>query len=100
MFKTGQKVICINASFGLDPKTHQFHLHWIRENAFYHIRKCEMFEGKTRVLLEEIVNPKVFDHIKEVSYEPGFNGERFRAIEDSPLEEILKEVHDGSLQTV
>jgi len=74
----GTSVICTDASYPTNPKAIQ-HKYWVKQNQKYTVREPVYRNGKlVGLLLEEIVNPKVFDHIAEAEFEPGFAIWRFK----------------------
>lgn len=76
-FQPGDRVICVNAYVD-DPRKIQFHKYWILQDEEYIVRKCvKNLAGQWAVYLEGIVNPKVFDPINEVEFEPGYSAHRF-----------------------
>lgn len=76
-FNPGDKVICINAYVD-DVKKIQFHRYWIVQNEEYTVRKCvKNLAGQWALYLEELVNPKIFDPLNEVEFEPGYSSHRF-----------------------
>ncbi len=79
---TGDKVICINDIPPLNSKALQ-HKHWIKKDETYTIRAIrKLSNNQVGILLEEIINPLVFDNITEVQYEPGYNINRFRSLDE------------------
>lgn len=76
-FKPGDKIICVNAYVD-DPRRIQFHKYWIVQDEEYTVRKCvKNLAGQWAVYLEEMMNPKVFDPINEIEFEPGYSAHRF-----------------------
>ncbi len=78
--KVGDLVVCINDDFSniinFDFTVYE---ELPRKGVEYIIRRKEFFDGKVRVLLEEIKNPPLKKGpLKGV--EPGFDGARFRRV--------------------
>lgn len=78
MIKQGDQVICIDDSMPSNPKALQ-HKNWIKKNNPYTVRALVTKNGSlVGLLLNEVINPKVFDPIAESEFEPGFAIWRFK----------------------
>jgi hypothetical protein len=100
----GQKVVCINDTFGTFVKAVYRQLPV--KGVTYTIR--EVFLGRERIvkggdsatvglLLEELLNPPDPFHVGE--QELGFSSERFAPLEEHPPEEALEEAEAGAGKT-
>lgn len=93
MFKVGDKVICINDDFTdmVDVMIKCFD-ELPRKGQEYTIRRIERWDGRTRVLLEEISNSP-FKEGALKGLEPGFCASRFRKPETiKEIEEVVESV--------
>ena len=78
----GEKIICINAT-RTDGVDYSMFSSWVNEGATYHVRRVEVSLDKhKRVLLDEIVNDKVYFKGIMGKAEPGFASTRFANYED------------------
>lgn len=87
MFKVGQEVVCINDKRNNQSKAFK---KWVVYGKTYTIRASE-HQG-ARVLLEEIVNPKIYNDYFKGYIEPGFASNRFVLLKDfnNQLENLFK----------
>lgn len=95
--KVNQKVICIDDSIRPDRAVfvHYNYPMWVRKDAKYTIRNIVENDGiVTGVLLEELINPKIYITLLKRESEPAFRLDRFRELEDDreaveELEEVF-----------
>lgn len=90
--KVGDKVVCINDDFTqhieLFIKVYDV---LPRKGQVYTIRRKEMYDGKIRLLLEEIKNPPFQEGVWK-GVEPGFDSKRFAPPQTNENVEELEEV--------
>jgi hypothetical protein len=93
--KVGSFVECINSSF--IPE--QIHLIPNRptRGEYYTVREIEEVKGKIGIRLEEIENPLV-ESVSGRMFEPSFDINRFREIEDMPdIQALMDEIFEEEL---
>lgn len=92
----GQKIRCIN-----DDSPSNLFENWIQKDQVYTVREIEKLDdGRTRLLLNEIINPKVYVEDLNKNIEPGFLSDRFSTESKTEMMNISKYLDQYAYITV